>query len=426
MTHSDADLSVRQTLVRYYFVWLIYSFAGAFLFGVYPLFLRSRGLTPFQINLVLATYFAVTFFSDTATGAFADLAGRRVGFVIGCVLRIISFITYFFAHSFLLFVIAEAIDGIGTTFGNGTIDSWAVDRLDRSGFAPSKDSVFARGSQFANLTFMVGAVIGGYVADRDIAAPWLLGAGGYVLAAFCGAASLTGESEEIGRISLGAIAHLIPARLRDGVRRGFSNRAILLLSIASAIIAGIWIPIAVQWPAYFESGYGIGVQIVGWVFSIFMIGRIAGAQIVIRQGPHPARRAGLLALAAAGIAIALFVAASGGIHTNLVLACLFAVNLLSGVSQPLVQAWFNEEIDASDRALLLSFQTTFVTLGNALSLIVNGLIVRRWGLMVGWCSLGFISFGAVACFVALRKHPLAGAQSGRGKPLQFRRVAKSG
>src|SRR5581483_5641060 len=121
-----------------------------------------------------------------------------------------------------------------------------------------------------------------------------------------------------------------------------------------------------------------------------------------RLAPGPARRAGLLALAAAGIAAALIVAASGRIHPNLVLASLFAVNLLSGVSQPLIQAWFNEEVDAGDRALLLSFQTTFVTLGNALSLIINGLIVRRWGLMAGWSSLGLMSLGAVACFVALR------------------------
>ena len=40
---------------RYFAVWWIYSFGGGFLFGVYPLFLRARGLNQLQMNSVLAT-----------------------------------------------------------------------------------------------------------------------------------------------------------------------------------------------------------------------------------------------------------------------------------------------------------------------------------------------------------------------------------
>src|SRR5579862_6872577 len=103
--------TLRQITRRYYTVWWIHSFAGGFLFGVYPIFLRARGLNQFQMNSVLATYFAVTFLTDVPTGAFADALGRRRSFVLGCMIRLLAFMLYFFAHNYPVFLLAEAIDG---------------------------------------------------------------------------------------------------------------------------------------------------------------------------------------------------------------------------------------------------------------------------------------------------------------------------
>ncbi|HSR56762.1 MAG TPA: hypothetical protein VLL57_01160, partial [Candidatus Binataceae bacterium] len=55
------ETTIRSIIRRYYTVWMTYSLAGGFLFGVYPIFLRARGLSQFEINSVLATYFVVLF-----------------------------------------------------------------------------------------------------------------------------------------------------------------------------------------------------------------------------------------------------------------------------------------------------------------------------------------------------------------------------
>src|ERR1700719_365197 len=178
---------INRILRRYYTVWAVYSLANGFLFGVYPLFLRSRGLDQFQMNSVLALYFFVTFLTDVPTGAFADALGRRGSFVLGCSLRFAAFLTYFFAHRYALFLIAESIDGIGTTFCNGAIDAWGIDALDEAGFAGLKDRLFSRISQLMNVGFMVSALIGTYVADVNIAWPWLMSAAGYGISAIIGA-----------------------------------------------------------------------------------------------------------------------------------------------------------------------------------------------------------------------------------------------
>src|SRR5271170_6426550 len=92
---QPANPAIRGIMRRYYTVWLGYSFANGFLYGVYPLFLRSRGLSQFEMNSVLATYFIVTFLTDVPTGAFADALGRRRSFILGCALRSTAFMVYF-------------------------------------------------------------------------------------------------------------------------------------------------------------------------------------------------------------------------------------------------------------------------------------------------------------------------------------------
>src|SRR5689334_12709938 len=86
-SERGVELTVAQALLRYCAVWAGYAVAGGFLFGVYPIFLHARGLDQFQINSVLAIYFAVTFLTDVPTGAFADALGRRRAFMLGCALR---------------------------------------------------------------------------------------------------------------------------------------------------------------------------------------------------------------------------------------------------------------------------------------------------------------------------------------------------
>src|SRR5260221_2755526 len=184
---------IRGVMRRYYGVWINYSLAGGFLFGVYPIFLHARGLNQFEINSVLAMYFVALFLTDVPTGAFADALGRRRSFVLGAALRVCAFLLYFTAHSYWVFLIAETIDGIGTTFGNGAIDAWGVDALDDAGYDGLKESLFSRISQISTVGFMISSVGGAYIADINIAWPWLCGAAGYGIAAVIGIILMKGE-----------------------------------------------------------------------------------------------------------------------------------------------------------------------------------------------------------------------------------------
>jgi MFS family permease len=401
-TNEKARSTIQSVMRRYYTVWGMYSFAGGFLFGVYPLFLRSRGLTQFQINSVLATYFVVLFLTDVPTGAFADALGRRRSYVLGAALRVCAFVMYFFAHHYIAFLVAESVDGIGTTFGNGAIDAWGVDALDDSGYIGSKDKLFSRLSQLNSLGFMGSAMIGAYVADINIAYPWLLGASGYLISGIVGAFLMHDERRHAVAIKLTAMPAQVAERVAGGLRSGFSARNVLMLSAAGAIAFAAWAPYWVEWPILFNSSFNVGVWIIGWIYCALAIARMLGAEVVSRlysdDGIRATRVTGLVVTTGMALSIA---GLCGGMPW-LMLVVLFVMNLSFGALQPLLQSWFNEQIDSGQRATLLSFNSTFQTAGGSMGLLANGRIADAYGIPVAWQAAGLLSMFAAPIYWMLR------------------------
>jgi MFS family permease len=395
--------AIRDITRRYYAIWWSYALANGVLFGVYPLFLRARGLDQFQINSVLATYFAVSLLTDLPTGAFADAIGRRGAFLLGCLVRSSAFLVYFFAHTWRVFLVAECIDGLGTTFCNGAIDAWGVDALDAAGFQGMKDRLFSRIAQITNGAFMMAAVIGAYIADLDIAWPWILGAAGYLVSAAVAARLMRGGRRGGGSIDGVTLRSLMTARVRDGLRQGFGRRPLFLLSLAGAIQVAAWAPYWLEWPQFFVDSYGVGVWIIGWIYSALTAARLLGAEAVNRAAVGASTRAGLLATLVASASALLFAAGLASGHATAVLLLLFACNLCTGAMQPLMQTWFNEHIRADERATMLSFGSTLATLGGAVGLLLGGWVADVAGVPVAWRIAGLLSLPAAACYWALRE-----------------------
>lgn len=404
--------AVRGVMRRYLSVWLAYSFANGFLFGVYPIFLRSRGLDQFEMNSVLAVYFTVTFLTDVPTGAFADALGRRRSFMLGCALRTVGFLCYFFAHHYAAFVLAEAIDGIGTTFCNGAIDAWGVDELDAAGYPSAKDRLFSRIMQLTNFGFMASAVIGAYVADVDIAWPWLLGAAGYFGSAIIGAILMRDPARPSARVDFAALAGRVASRIGDGLREGFRRRNVLMLSLANGIFFAAWAPYWLQWPQFFTDSFGVGVWVIGWIFALFSVAKMAGAETVIRAGGDEDRRANRIIALIGACAVLLFAGGSVGQRPLIVMGLLFLMNCCVGALFPMAQSWLNEQIGPDERATLLSFNSTFSTIGGSIGLLVSGAIADYAGLQAAWRFSALLSLAAAPCYMAIRSRSRAESATG--------------
>ena len=142
-----------------------------------------------------------------------------------------------------------------------------------------------------------------------------------------------------------------------GLRQGFRSRTVLMLSSASALTFAAWAPYWLEWPQLFNDRYGVGIWIVGWLYCLFTVARMIGAEAVVRSGIEARDRGARLAAMVAGASALLFVGGAMAHRPTVALVSLFVMNLCAGAMQPLTQSWFNEHVEADDRATLLSFNS---------------------------------------------------------------------
>src|SRR5260370_779612 len=120
----------------------------------------------------------------------------------------------------------------------------------------------------------------------------------------------------------------------------------------------------------------------GWVReerALYMTWRVAIRSAVLLEGGLAAGRV--------GFAFAMFMVAQ----------------FLGGASTPVIQSWFNEEIEGDNRATLLSFGSTFATFGATAGLPVQGLIVDSFGMGSAWQGAGMLAMLQAPIFLALRR-----------------------
>ena len=117
-----------------------------------------------------------------------------------------------------------------------------------------------------------------------------------------------------------------------------------------------------------------------------------------------AARVSMLLIAASAM---LFLAGLFGGRPAVSLAMLFIMNLFTGAMMPLVQSWFNEQLESGNRATLLSFNSTFQTMGGAVGLLVAGRIADTAGIPFEWQIAGLISVCAVPVYWATRRRESA-------------------
>ncbi len=394
---------IRSITMRYYLVWWFCMFSPSFIFAIYPLFLRSRGLNQFQINCVAALYFLVTFLTDVPTGAFADAFGRRTAVVIGTVLHAGAFLLYFVSHRYWHFLVAEILDGVATTFGNGAIDAWAVDALDEAGFEGPKDRLFSRAGQIWRTAVMGGAVAGAYVAKVDIAIPFLMGAIAWLVYGAVALALMDGHRQRTANFGARAVLREIRDRMIVGTRAGFGSRTVLLMATAGMISAAAWVPYWNEWQAYFATRLGMGIEVVGWLFCLFTIAQMAGSEVAARMSWAWRHRAAFMTTVTACSSAAFIVAGIGGATPVIAFAAFMVSNMCGGIANPIYQSWLNEQIDGDHRATLLSFQSTFATFGASAGLPVQGRLVDLYGVGVAWQAAGLLAMLQAPCYLALRK-----------------------
>src|SRR5690349_1848632 len=356
----------------YYLLSGSYNLAQFFIAPIYPLFLLSRGLDLFQINAVLATYGVTVVLFEVPTGAVADVAGRRLSFVLGCAIRTAAYLIYTRVRHFQDCVGAEFLDAIGTTFVSGALDAWAVDAVRADGDERPTDRLFARAAVIGRALMIAGGLAAGYLAEVNLVIPWVVAAALFAASGVAGTILM----RESRRAPVASAS--FRRTMADGIAIVRGSPVLLLLcglAFASAFAA---FPIHMLWqPRVVELG-GDRLRVMGWIVALLNVTSLAGSALVprlLRRFRREAILCGALAWRAATVGV---FAASSVVAPAV--AGLLLQEIAFGLIDPVTMAWTNEHVAAAQRATVLSVRSTMMLSGASAGLLAIGLVARTFGM----------------------------------------------
>ncbi|MBI3786121.1 MAG: MFS transporter [Deltaproteobacteria bacterium] len=366
----------------YYVVYGLYCASWSTLTPVYPLFLLGRGLDLFQINLVFAVYLIVAFLFEVPTGAIADVVGRKTSFVLSCAVRASAFGLYWYAQGFLDCLLAEVVDGVGTTLASGALDAWVVDSVRDDGDAGQVGKIFARAGFWACPMMIAGGLLGSYLANVDLGLAWPCGALLFAITGVVGGLAMN-ESRPVASRSASVWRSWLNAS-SGGLRIVGRSPVLRTLCLLTAATSFAVMPAWHYWPARLQQLSGEGIWLLGWVWALITLAAMAGNALMPRLVPRFQRRH-VLSVAWMWRASMLGV---GALSSNLPLAvvAVLAMQAVYGLSEPTLQSWMNEHADSELRATVLSARSMAFTFGGGAGLVCLGLLGRGYGITSVWAA----------------------------------------
>ncbi len=388
----------------YLLLTLLTTLAASFIWGVNTLFLLDAGLSNTEAFAANAFFSIGMVIFEVPTGVVADTRGRRLSFMLGAVVLLVSTLLYLVMWQvqapFIGWAFASILLGLGFTFFSGATEAWLVDALGATGFEGNLDTVFGRGQTIGGVAMLVGSVLGGVVAQMTtLGVPYVLRVimlGVALLAAFFLMRDLgfTPKTDVSARTAVRDVA-------RGSIDGGLRNRPVRWMMLAAPFTGGVGFYAFYAMQPYLLELYGdpAAYSIAGLAAAI-----VAGAQIVgglsvpiVRRFFNLRTNAILLAVALesvilAGIAIVGFNHSSlgmGAFYLAIVLLVLWA--LVFAIAGPIRQAFLNGIIASEQRATVLSFDSLMGSIGGTVAQPALGRVAEMHGYATSYLVSGAVS-----------------------------------
>ncbi len=377
---------------------LISGIAISFFFTTYQLFLKGKGMSLLEINLINGFFMAAVFLLEVPTGAFADATSRVRSIVSGSLLLAVSFGAYFFAHSFWQFVGAEIIGALGQSLINGAIQSWLISWLNTLGESQRLKKLFARQVSISQIGIMVGALVGSQLGSYNLAWPWLASAFSFVLVAiFVAFFPENHEQRVVAKVSFTAIF----CRAREGFLFSLKRKSILYIAAFSALFFFCLQAVNMYWPLFFADK-GITVSKLGPMFFGVSLATIIGAKIgeLIPKKSEEKRSFLVVPQIVTGLAI---IALTFSLANSWIITFFLLHEAARGFYKPVLTVQLNAEIPERIRATVNSFESMCEKFGAFLGLLISGGIAQVTSIGNSWLVSGIILLAGILLFYLFRK-----------------------
>jgi len=333
-------------------------------------------------------YFTTLFLCEIPTGAVADVFGRKTSFVISCFLLAFGMFIYAVSVNFWQFALAETIGAIGATFASGAFQAWLADKLKYHNHTASLGVIFSKEQQITGLAAIVGAISGAFLAEKNIALPWI--AGGIFMFAAGVLAMLLMKEEYFVHQPFSAQNSLqsLKNTIKISAEYGSQNRIVRFIFLMGIIqFFAVQAP-NMQWQPFFgqflqnKTGFGI-------LFAGIAVSGIIGSYLAPRLLLSVKNEKRALTFSQIGISM--------GIMGTVLLSSFIAAisifmfhELCRGLFKPLKDAYLNENIPSKERATLISIESMSHHVGGMAGLLFSGFVAQNASIPTAWVLSGGI------------------------------------
>lgn len=379
----------------------LFAFAMSFFFATYVPFLTEKGMNLWQINAINASFMLFVVLAEMPTGGFADKFGRHRSLAVSCFLLSLSFMVYYFSHSFYIFILAEVIGAIGHTFASGAAEAWLVDSLIKRNELHLKDKTFRQELSSKSIGVIIGCLLGSMLGGVNLSLPWICSA---VFMFLAGIFSLFFVKENYKEeMSENRRDSSLIKQINEAWHHGIKNKELLYVMGFGAIIAFSIQAINMEWTLVFKNSYNFSSLNLGFIFVAISLSTTLGGRFSkkLKSWIKDEKLALIIPQLITAIAI---IVCSRVIGLYMVTAAFLLHEFGRGIFGPLKQSYLNNFLQSEKRATLLSLESMFVKLGAFSGLIITGFLAETYSIRWTWLMSGiFLAVGTIIFIIATKK-----------------------
>lgn len=395
---------LRQTFLRRYYA---YRFVDQFV-PVYPLYVVlfvNRGLSVFEISLLLTIWNVGGVVLEVPSGALADRWNRPAMLALHALGKAACYTCWLFADGFGLFALGFFFWGSLGTFKSGTSEALLYDALASAGETAAYERIAGR-SKFYELTATcIAALLGSVLVLHSFELVLICSIAPMLVAAVIGA--LLRDVGDV-RTSTGEVR--LVGLVRDAVRQA-RGRPELRRAMSFAMLGVAVVGTLEEYDQVFLEWIDIPLLFFGTWFIVMMGSRALGARWAHRVAGPGRRR---VKYACGVVAAACLVVAALGAGPA-ILPIYLGAYVAMAVGEVAVEAELQREIRSEQRATIISINHLLMNAATIPLALVFGVASRFGGVQLGLITFAAVMFFASTVgFAELLRDRAVGALAPRG------------
>ncbi len=350
---------------------------------IFILFLQFHNLSFKEVFLVFTIGSIASFLLEIPTGVIADLWGRRRSILLARFLTLGSYVIFAFSKSFWLFVIAQIVYEIASSFKSGTEAAYVYDYLDDHKGEPSYTLVKGKQKYYARIGEAIATFIGGILAVSF----------GYnavfIFAAIPALVNLLITStwlkidDHSKKLSLkNSYEHVYDSLIHIKDYSGLFKIMINIMFFYSILQA------VNKFIQPYMVSVGVNVAYFGIIYSVFLImSAFAVKYSFVIENKLGSRKAMNYLTLIAGVPLIII---GLGFKSYCGILLFFSVSIIENFRSPIANTEFHNKIKKTQRATIGSILALFKSIGKIIILPIVGFMADFYSIYFATLILGFM------------------------------------